>query len=126
MSAFKSRFRILSTGFRYPESRLFYGRASLFFDRIELTGLGLSGRHLMVIALDDIREFEPAQTKNNLLSLRLKNDETIELVLNQHTLWEQYLSSRLAWRNRLENPPISSHEQTFVIGETAGVSQAMS
>ena len=49
-----------------------------------------------------------------------------QLVLNQHTLWEQYLSSRLAWRNRLENPPISSHEQTFVLGETAGVSQSMS
>lgn len=80
----------------------------------------------MVIPLDDIQGFELTQAKKNPLSLRLKNDETIELVLNQHSLWEQYLSSRLAWRNRLENPPISLHEQTFMLGDTADVSQAMS
>lgn len=120
MSSYRSKFRILSTGFRYPDSRLFYGRASLYFDRIELGGLGLGGRHSIVIALADVNHFEMGTASANLVSIGLKSGKVIELVLNDSPIWERYLRSRLAWRNRLEQPPIPSQEHTFMLNDTAG------
>jgi hypothetical protein len=92
---------LLTTGFRYQDRRLFFARARLFFDRVELSGWQPGERHLSVIPLDAVRRVDwlPAQAGANVV-LHLEDGTSLPLFLEEASLWQHLLEHRLRWSAR--------------------------
>jgi hypothetical protein len=87
---------LLSSSFRYLGHRLFFTKARLFFDRIELTGWNLGTRYERTIFLDQVDTLEwdlPAST----VTLCLTADERLSLQLTNLDAWKRSLEQRLYW-----------------------------
>jgi len=89
---------LLSSRFRYPGHRLFFTRARLFFDRIELTGWNLGKRYERTIALDQVDAFE-WDLAASTVTLRLAEDERLALQLTNLEAWKRSLEQRLSWNS---------------------------
>lgn len=125
---FLSRLRILSTSFRYANSRLFIGRADLYFDRIELLGWGPGNSGKRIIPLDDIVRFEqsPSDSGSEVTSIIVRGGERIDVLFRKPDAWARHLKSRLAWRNRLATGPASSSSEKLSLRDLISYSSSMS
>ena len=105
---------LLRSGFQYPEKHLFFARARLFFDRIELTGWHLSERHEEMIPLDAVRSIEwREEAQRTTAVLLLDDDRRIELSLCEGHQWKDALALRMSWR---KNRPPASPDSSRVFG----------
>lgn len=125
---FPSRLRILSTSFRYAASRLFIGRADLYFDRLELLGWGPGNSGKKLIPLDDIASFERSVGASgaDTISVILKTGERIDLIFRRPASWARHLKSRLAWRNRVASGPAESRSEKLSLRDVIRYSSSMS
>ena len=90
---------MLSGRFRDPERRLLFARALLFENRIEFSGLTLSGRYFRQLLLECVEhvEWRSGQAKRPNLIIRLRGGETLRVWMNAAGLWkyeiEKYVRS---------------------------------
>ena len=87
---------MLSSRFQYPGRRLFFTRARLFFDRIELSGWKLIKKHERAIALNEVEQVEWDATASAAV-LHLSEGEPVRLRLKQMERWKRSLDQRLNW-----------------------------
>ena len=87
---------LLSSRFQYSDRRLFFTRARLFFDRIELTGWHLGKKHERSIALDEVTSIE-WDAPTSAAILHLTEGESVRLRLSHLDSWKQSLEQRLWW-----------------------------
>lgn len=88
---------LLSTRCRLPDRTLWFGRARLFEDRIELSGWTLRGRYGRTVALADVEEVEwwTGEEKVNF-ALHLKEGRSVPLHLRQAAgTWKFEVQERL-------------------------------
>lgn len=88
------RIVLLSSSFQFPERRLFFARARLFLDRIELSGWHYNKREVLKIRLDELDHIEWDGTD---AVFHLDGDQTIRIQLPQATSWRYTLEQRLSW-----------------------------
>lgn len=108
MGSFPSPYHLvlLNTRFRAPQQRLFFSRARLYFDRIELTGWQLPEPFEEVIHLSDVVqiEWDPQmgdRDKHDVnVVFKFSDGRTLPLVLDQHASWRHTLEHRLSWQPR--------------------------
>lgn len=118
---------LLRSGFRYPERHLFFARARLFFDRLELTGWDLNERHEEVIALDSVRRVEwqdEGEQADALLRLHLDDGREVVLGLSDGASWRRALELRLSWRP--DRAPLAHDRQPASMKELIAYSTSMS
>lgn len=98
-TTYRHRIELLRSGFQLPERRLFFGRARLYFDRIELSGWQLNARYVETIPLDAVTTIEWRDAgKRTTGVLHLDDGRRIELNLDQGTRWREALDVRLSWQ----------------------------
>ena len=103
---------LLSSRFQYPDRRLFFTRARLFFDRIELTGWHLGKKHERAIAIDDVSEIE-WDTRSSAAILHLTDGEPVHLRLSHLDSWQYSLEQRLHWNaTNYVRRPVSKTDST--------------
>lgn len=91
---------LLRSGFQYPERHLFFARARLYFDRLELTGWHLNEHHEEVIPLDQVDTIAWNDDQEPVtVELQLKDGRCFALSLSQPTLWKHFLDMRMTWSN---------------------------
>lgn len=105
-SSFSSRVRLLSTRFRYADTRLFVGWAHLYSDRIELQGFGprRSGRRRIRLDAVDHVDFGDENENSGPTAFQLTTGERIELFFRKRSLWKRSVLSRLEWNERVVAP----------------------
>lgn len=90
---------LVESGFQSPHRRLFFSRARLYFDRIELTGWHLRERYEEVIPLDAVEEMEwQEDAPDGTVALRLADGRTVVLQLSKAGPWRRSLEVRLSWQ----------------------------
>lgn len=80
-----------------PDCTLWFGRATLYEDRVSIRGWTWRGRYRRTVAVEDIDEIEwrPRPTKPNLI-LSLENGDTLRLRLRKGArLWNAKLHDLL-------------------------------
>lgn len=96
------RIELLCTSFRYPARRLFFARARLYLDRIELSGRFFSEKHAVRIRQDEIERIEWRLTARGTSEpntvFHLEDGRQIVLVLGEVHRWQDMLEERLNWR----------------------------
>lgn len=96
MNVFQHPHRIvlLSSSFHFPERRLFFARARLFLDRIELSGWHFGKREVITIPLDQLDQIDwNAQDA----VFHLRGGSTVRITLPQSKSWQHTLEQRLSW-----------------------------
>ena len=88
--------QLLSSRFQYADRRLFFSRARLFPDRLELSGWHVGRRHEMHIALTELDHVE-WDADASAATLHLREGETLRLHLPELVRWRQALEQRLSW-----------------------------
>ncbi len=87
---------LLTSRFQYPGRRLFFTRARLFFDRIELSGWNLGKKHTHAIPLDAVDKIDWKSDTPDAV-VHLTEGESVALRLSQVDRWKQSLDQRLHW-----------------------------
>ena len=87
---------LLTSRFQYPGRRLFFTRARLFFDRIELSGWNLGSKHTRAILLDTVDKIDWNSDTPEAV-VHLTEGESVALRLSQIERWKQSLDQRLHW-----------------------------
>ena len=87
---------LLTSRFQYPDRRLFFTRARLFFDRIELSGWNLGSKHTRAIPLDTVDKIDWKSDTPDAV-VHLTEGESVALRLSQVERWKQSLDQRLHW-----------------------------
>ncbi len=87
---------LLTSRFQYPGRRLFFTRARLFFDRIELSGWNLGKKHTHAIPLDAVDKIDWKSGTPDAV-VHLTEGEPVALRLSQVDRWKQSLDQRLHW-----------------------------
>ncbi len=87
---------LLTSRFQYPGRRLFFTRARLFFDRIELSGWNLGKKHTHAIPLDAVDKIDWKSDTPDAV-VHLTEGEPVALRLSQVDRWKQSLDQRLHW-----------------------------
>ena len=95
------RIELLSTAFRYPAQRLFFARAHLYFDRIELVGWTLEGRQVRQIQRSQVERIEwdvmARGASNPNVVFHLADGQQIGLRLDEVHRWQDMLEERIGW-----------------------------
>ena len=88
---------LLSSRFRDPERRLFFARAILFANRIELRGFSLSGMYRKLLLLKNIErvEWKVGQSRNANITLWMKNGDKKHLWINAAGLWKHMIDANV-------------------------------
>ncbi len=116
---------LLRSGFRYPERHLFFARARLFFDRIELSGWQLGERHEEVIPLDSVAGIEWREGEEQATTvLRLDDGRRIEVSLGDGRRWREALDRRMNWRP--SRAPVAPDRPPPALTDVAALSGSMS
>ena len=85
---------LLSSSFQYPERRLFFARARLFLDRIELSGWNFNKREVRQIQLDELDQIE---WNAHDAVFHLREGGSIRILLPQTASWRHTLEQRFTW-----------------------------
>lgn len=88
---------ILSSRFRDPEKRLFFARALLFPNRIEFSGLTMSGMYRRLLLLENIEQVEwrAGQAKAANLTLWLRDGGKFRVWVNTAGLWKYMIEANV-------------------------------
>lgn len=78
------------SSFQYPDRWLFWARARLYADRLELTGWHWTGRHRRVVPLSDIAQVKwwTAAEHTVNFALHLHDGERVRLQIKGAGLWK--------------------------------------
>lgn len=87
---------LLSSRFEHPSRSLFFTRARLYMDRIELSGWDLRARYRREIPLNRLCYIEWEGEGRAVLHLR-DAEEPMTLVLHEPAQWRKSLEERLRW-----------------------------
>lgn len=91
---------LLSSGFRYPRRRLFFGRARLYPDRIDLFEIGWTGFRRRTIWLRDVERisWRTDSERSANVTLYLHDHEPLRLWVKGAGLWKYQIDERLGHR----------------------------
>lgn len=98
IGAYPNHIQLLSSHFRYAHKRLFFGKARLFADRIELAGWSASGYHfrcLPLVRLVDM-DYHPLTDDANL-TLYLDDGEEISIRVQEAHRWREFYENWLRY-----------------------------
>ena len=111
---------LLSSRFQYPGRRLFFTRARLFFDRIELTGWVLGKKHEREILLDEVASIE-WDTTTSAAVLHLHEGEPVRLQFAHLESWKRSLEQRLWWNvmNYFPRPATNTNTNSTARSDTS-------
>jgi hypothetical protein len=87
---------LLSSRFINPEHKLFFTRARLYLDRIELSGWLLGKKYEVQIPLQDLDSID-WQTDTSSAVFHLREGQIIRLKLPDLERWKQSVEQRLWW-----------------------------
>lgn len=102
---------LLSSRFSDPEHKLFFTRARLYLDRIELSGWHLGKKYEARIPLHDLDAID-WQTGSSSAVFYLREGQTIRLTLPDLERWKQSVEQRLWWSAPGRFPMASSTSHT--------------
>ncbi|HMB93693.1 MAG TPA: hypothetical protein VKP65_22770 [Rhodothermales bacterium] len=90
IGAYPNHIQLLSSHFRYAHKRLFFGRARLFADRIELAGWSASGYHFRCLPLARMVDvdYHPLKEDSNL-TFYLDDGEEISIRVQEAHRWRE-------------------------------------
>ena len=95
------RIELLSTPFKYPMRRLFFARARLYLDRIELSGRLFGEKHAAQIRQDEVARIEWCLAARGgaepNATFHLRDGRRVALVLGDVHRWQDMLEERLGW-----------------------------
>ena len=88
---------LLSSSFRYADRRFLFGRARLYWDRIELYGLHWRGLHRRTIALRDVLRlsWRTDSLRSANMTLYLRDEEPVRLWVEGAGLWKYQIDACL-------------------------------
>lgn len=88
---------MLSSRFRDPGRKLFFARASLFANRIELSGMAFSGMYKRLLFLNNIErvEWKIGQARAANLTFWLRNGDKMQLWMNGAGLWKYMIDANV-------------------------------
>lgn len=101
MKEYRDQLVLLSTGFRLPGERLFFRRARLFTDHIELSGWYPRHSYQRSISLTDVKrvEWPPRDAAGpNHVRLHLSGAESLVLEFEDADRWRRMLEANLSRR----------------------------
>ena len=87
---------LLRSRFQHPHRHLFFTRARLFLDRIELSAWKLGARYRHEIPLATLCRVEWQDDGRAVFHLK-DTEEPLTLVLRQPTRWQHTLEAHLRW-----------------------------
>ncbi len=96
MTTHPHRVQLLSSRFKVHGRRLFFTRARLFLDRIELSGWHLGKRYVEYIPLDRLDDIEWDAEASDA-AFHLNEGKTIRVRLPHMDRWKHSLEQRLTW-----------------------------
>ena len=88
---------LLSSRFKDPGRRLFFARASLFANRIELSGLALTGMYKRLLFLKNIErvEWKVGQIRKANITLWMRDGDKMHLWMNGAGLWKYMIDANV-------------------------------
>ncbi len=122
------RVELLSSSFQYPDRRLFFTRARLFLDRIELSGWQFGKKHERRILLDELQKIEWDGGASQAV-FHLSEEESVRLRLPQLDSWKHSLEQRLSWsapgRFRIAAPASHTARRDLPLQDLVTLASAM-
>ena len=115
---------LLTSRFQYPGRRLFFTRARLFFDRIELSGWKYGKKHTRAIPLDTVDTIDWKSDTPDAV-VHLAEGEPVALRLSQVDRWKQSLDQRLHW-NTTNYFPLTTSKATSTTRSDLPLSELIS
>ncbi|MFQ5572106.1 MAG: hypothetical protein ACE5G0_20710 [Rhodothermales bacterium] len=103
---------LLTSSFKKPDRRLFFTKARLFFDRIELSGWELGKRYVQDIRLDQVERIEWSAEASGVI-FYLTEGGQIRLTLPEMERWKRSLEQRLHWSGPGSYPTTSATSSTL-------------
>ena len=104
---------LLSSSFKKPNRRLFFTRARLFFDRIELTGWAFGKKYSTHIFLNEIDKIEWDAEASGAVFF-LTEGHQVHLELPEMQRWKQSLETRFQWNTSGAYPlPLTTVNSTL-------------
>ena len=98
IGAHPNHIQVLSSHFRYAHKRLFFGKARLFADRIELMGWSRSGHHFRCIPLARLVEMDyHSLADDSNLTLHLDDGEEIAIRVKEAHRWREFFENWLRY-----------------------------
>ena len=96
----------LHSRFQYADGRLFFARARLYADRLELGGWGWRGPHRRTVRLDEIARVDwiPQRSDGVNFALHLRSGETLRLRMAGAGLWKYEIKDRARALGRAASP----------------------
>lgn len=88
---------LLTSRFRDPQQRLFFTKASLFPNRIELSGMALTGMYHRLLMLDGIEqvEWKAGQIKKANLTFWMRDGRKLRFWINCAGLWKYMIEANV-------------------------------
>ena len=88
---------MLSSRFRDPDRRLFFARAMLFPNRIEFSGLALTGMYHRMLMLENVEqvEWKVGQVKAANLTIWMRDGDKIQVWMNGAGLWKYMIDANV-------------------------------
>ena len=101
---------LLSSRFRDPDRRLFFARAALFANRIEFSGLALTGMYRRLLFLKNIErvDWKAGQVRTANITLWMRNGDKIQFWMNGAGLWKYMIDANV--RNLSRQLPSSTSQ----------------
>ena len=118
---------ILRTSFRYPDRPFSFGRALLYFDRIELTSWSIGDWHTRTIPLSSVRQADWTGEDGRRGSLVLHLDDGVRtaLILYRASRWKRLLAQRLSWVSSTRRP-LGPDGQLLSLGDVVAYASSFS
>lgn len=88
---------MLTSRFRDPQKRLFFTKALLFPNRIELSGMALTGMYHRLLMLDGIEhvEWKAGQLKKANLTFWMRDGTKLRYWMNSAGLWKYMIDANV-------------------------------
>lgn len=88
---------MLTSRFRDPHRRLFFTKALLFPNRIELSGMALTGMYHRLLMLDGIDhvEWRAGQIKNANITFWMRDGSKMKLWMHSAGLWKYMVDANV-------------------------------
>ena len=99
---------MLSSRFRDPDRRLLFAKAMLFQNRIEFSGIALTGMYHRMLLLENIEQVEwrAGQIKATNLTIWMRDGDKVKLWMSGAGLWKYMIDANV--RNLSRQLPMSS------------------
>ena len=88
---------MLSSRFRDPDRRLFFAKALLFPNRIEFSGIALTGMYHRMLLLENVEQVEwrAGQVKTTNLTIWMRDGNKVQVWMNGAGLWKYMIDANV-------------------------------